>query len=646
MNKIKEVYEKWLEVSKGDKLRGISLVAFFVLVASIFVQLQVSRVLEIKKGVPVSGIQAVYAQTNTLDSLDYDKKKENTKNKNDDSTKSELSNEDKYVQVTELSETPENGIYPETSIEVTEQINELIEGIAPQFGMKVWQINIIYQMLKIKPVYIDKAPNIYIDKVVDEIKLPDGVKIQRYLDRNNKGGKGDNHRISDALYSAVYGFDEYQVKNTLRNSNAAEKVGIENLTSEDIKYIKFTADILDYFGMTLYKDKFYEDYGKIVNGAINNTSNTSLLYYNVFQNIEVAAIGQGEIFGRREDKDYLAVLAAVLSGNDRIIINGAFRKMVDAAEVAESTEKWGYEYGKFSRKNMMKAAVSLVGKVRYVWGGGHGGGGQIAGINPMWEKFNDIYHEEAANKCIKPSGSWCPVHGKTQNCAFSGPYVNSLSSYVSKWRDIEEKYADIIEITGDDINELKKAFYNFDGRTYVSWYGAGNNVEEHRVDGLDCSGFASWLYNQVDTTKIYDTTASIWTEQSNVMRLGYGTRLMPGDTVSYDKHIVVIFGRYSENCYIIVEQTPDELKFGACSFLNGSEKLSEAAQYAKEFNKQSGVVDWEDVNSFNFDNYRYGRKLALGRSTRAFEDEGQIIKKYGRSFENLNVAEIIDVLGE
>ena len=36
-----------------------------------------------------------------------------------------------------------------------------------------------------------------------------------------------------------------------------------------------------------------------------------------------------------------------------------------------------YKLGYTSRENMMLAAMSVVGKVRYVWGGGHLGSGNL-----------------------------------------------------------------------------------------------------------------------------------------------------------------------------------------------------------------------------------------------------------------------------
>ena len=73
-----------------------------------------------------------------------------------------------------------------------------------------------------------------------------------------------------------------------------------------------------------------------------------------------------------------------------------------------------YRIGYKSRENMMLAAMSLVGEVRYVWGGGHLTTGNIRGISPAWKAFFDTYGtekgQEGYSKCIKTKDTWCPVH--------------------------------------------------------------------------------------------------------------------------------------------------------------------------------------------------------------------------------------------
>ena len=54
-------------------------------------------------------------------------------------------------------------------------------------------------------------------------------------------------------------------------------------------------------------------------------------------------------------------------------------------------------------------------------------------------------------------------------------------------------------------------------------------VSAHRLDGLDCSGFASWVFNQITNKYNIDSAAMYFTRQDGIESLDIGSELLPGD---------------------------------------------------------------------------------------------------------------------
>lgn len=536
-----------------------------------------------------------------------------------------------------LGTTPNTGLYPNKENYMYEQVEGMILELSERFSMDAWQIRVIYRMLNLNPIYTDKAPNIYTDLSVNELYTGNKFQIISYQDIVKNKVEPSNRRLADVMYSAVKAFDTFEIKNTLENEDIINDIEVKYLSEKDKHYIKFALNILDFFDLKSHKETFCSDYKRITNIMVGGSNTTKLLYSDRNKNAKFNSKAQAELFDETYSEEYINILANVLSGNDALINNGTF---IDLNYSGVNSSEYPYRYLYFSRENMMRAAISVVGKVRYVWGGGHLGGGQIAGINPLWERFNDIYHLEEQGRCIKPSGTWCPVHSGGSNCAFYKPYVHTVEDYISAWKKQMQDagYGNILY----GINE-EEIYSLFRGRNTVSQY-SSQSVELHRFDGLDCSGFASWLYNQVDASSVKDALAPYLVDCKGMREVSFGERLYPGDALGWDTHIVIVFGQYSKDCYITVEQTPNELKFGACAFNNGTAKLDEAGEYAKKLNKHFGVAD-DDINKFNFNNYRSGRKFSIARSERKFLDEDRKISGYNRSFEDLNAQEILEVLG-
>lgn len=78
--------------------------------------------------------------------------------------------------------------------------------------------------------------------------------------------------------------------------------------------------------------------------------------------------------------------------------------------------------------------MSLVGQVRYVWGGGHLGSGNYVGISPTWLLFNKAYSSNPYTG-ITPSYTWCPIHGElidTENGCLVLSADVSLDEYIEQ----------------------------------------------------------------------------------------------------------------------------------------------------------------------------------------------------------------------
>ena len=284
-----------------------------------------------------------------------------------------------------------------------------------------------------------------------------------------------------------------------------------------------------------------------------------------------------------------------------------------------------YEPNYTSKSNMMIAAGSLVGKVRYVWGGGHAGVSRINGINPIWGEFNDLYKEENTKEdtsvdnistsiiasgnpdigdygygetefikgCIKPSRTVCPIHGTTHSGTCKGDAkIHGIQDYIA----VREDTLDTEGISSEKYRQL------FNGINY------GRGIDAHRMEGLDCSGYVSWVYNQITDTYSVDSTAAYFIDQSAFEEVPFGSQLLPGDIFAWDSHIVLIVGKLRDNCgvYVTLESTPDIVRYGVIYYLGStSSDISQAVQIAKEANELIGGLspDKEPPHVYCMDTY-------------------------------------------
>lgn len=320
------------------------------------------------------------------------------------------------------------------------------------------------------------------------------------------------------------------------------------------------------------------------------------------------------------------------------------------SEDSEEIEKdLPYKPGYTSRENMLLAAASLVGKVRYVWGGGHLTTGNIKGISPVWQEFFNLYKDENGidrGTCIQRNNGWCPIHGfddSGYSCTVRSRLVNSVDDYIK----YAKRYINIDILNSEHFKELVNDSVDFT-----------KEIHAHSLDGLDCSGFASWLFNQIDMEKIYDSTAMGFVEATGLTEIDYKDELLPGDIFTWTKHIVVIVGKLegSNNVYIVVESAPNMVKFGVAyntEEVSGDE-IEKAKKLALEANQLiGGIPETEEVKVYNMDMVgyykdkdakkikRYAKAARLGMK---FIDEDIVIPEYDKRLIDMSANEIIQYL--
>jgi hypothetical protein len=340
------------------------------------------------------------------------------------------------------------------------------------------------------------------------------------------------------------------------------------------------------------------------------------------------------------DSNELRILSIVLSF-DRVLAAGSTSRSVSTEQAIP------FEPGYSSRENMMLAAMSIVGKCRYVWGGGHMTTGNIEGINPMWGVFNNAYlssEVDVASKysmCVVPDGSWCPMHGKQNDwdgCLFRSKTVYSVEAYLAERQNI-------LDLSGVDLDAFTAQL-----ESAVDFSGG---LTSHRLDGLDCSGYSSWLYNQVTNEYTFDSGAYYFIGQRGIKRLKSGAQLLPGDVFSWGDHIVVIVGpaRTGSKAYVMLEAARTNVKFGVVHYNSASyADIQEALRIAEDANLLVGNMDeTETTRKFNMTigfggNYPGDPKTgyhAWGRLRISFADENTIIPRYNKRMTEMTAQEVI-----
>lgn len=556
----------------------------------------------------------------------------------------DVTGRDEVIQITTVEEEqPE--VYQD---DLNVQLNDLYHEIGEKLNIDYMYVKIMHMIAGGKAVYADASPNIKVDKTVDS--LPGAFDIQgatqeyslaadwiecpdEYLDRPSK------YYLPDAAYSVMA--EVIAIMNTRYYADrGAMQVYFDALNNDVKTTIIFCEAVLQYTGSSIGAvNSFYSIYEKILYDKDNNENvlesdlNGNFTFKDKYKDVIVNN-------GIKTDRE-LEILSIILRFDANLAASASTDEVSD--EIVTP-----YIVGYQSRENMMIAAMSIVGKVRYVWGGGHLGAGSIRGINPDWKIFNDTYntsdYDGSSLMCIKPGTSWCPIHGAVSNsngCLFESDTVYSTEQFIEERAD---KY--------NTEQFSTESFNNLMDQASIS-----NGIQSHRLDGLDCSGYASWVYNQVQTDVNYDSGAIRFISQRGITSLPEGTRLLPGDVFSWGDHIIVIVGPVANKskAYVMVESGPSVVKFGVAYYGGASSSdISEAKQIAIEANTLIGDISQdENVRSFNMSalkfsaseddtyNAQYDGYHGWGRLSKTFIDENMILSDYGKTIKEMTATEII-----
>lgn len=478
--------------------------------------------------------------------------------------------------------------------DINEQITELYTNTAKELGVDFKYIKMIHLIAGGQSVYADKKPNIYNDETISTMKGPmeiTGVdtvyqKAPFVECPDNKINRPSKYYLPDAIYSVSYDIVAIMGQRYSYNRNGMQDYF--NSLQEDVKQnIVFYEAVLIYTGTPEEKvNNLYMAYEKMIydkqaNENVVETSENGELnikdkFNDTFNDIGIS------------DKETMNTLAILLSFDKNLAIN-------DNVESIKDEYILPYRVNYTSRENMMIAAASLCGKVRYVWGGGHSGASYIDGINPVWVLWEQLYpktpQSEVTNAdgtvslvdnvgfgtCIKTSGSWCPLHGYT-NDEYHGEIVRSLDDYIQLRADTFESN----ELFDDKYKEMLSKVNYSDG------------ISVHTLDGLDCSGFASWLYNQITDKYELNSDAKNFTKQSALQDIEFGEELMPGDIFAWYTHIIIIVGKVAEGskAYVTIEQTTNVLKYGVAYYDGATQSdIDLATQIATEANQLIGGLN-------------------------------------------------------
>lgn len=453
-----------------------------------------------------------------------------------------------------------------------DQLDELYNKIGEHLGVDKSIVKQIHALCGSKAVYADKKPSIYNDLTTYKpMGIYRGKGEQGILQKADFIECGDDnidrpseYFLPDALYSVSY--DIVSLMSQRFNCDRGPMQEYFDNLKEDVKQrIVFYEAVMEYTGCKESAvDEIFKAYEKCL---YDKQKDENVIETNKDGQLEIKSKFRkvfNDIGIKNETR--LNYLAIILSYDKDLAVN-------DNAESTKDEYIVPYKLNYTSRENMMLAAACLVGKVRYVWGGGHSGASYIDGINPAWEMWSDLYTGDSYEKCIQPHGSWCPEHGYSSGECTQGGIIRSLDDYISK----RSKTFGTDELDQDKYRKLlAKVDYS-------------NGISTHTLDGLDCSGFASWLYNQITDKYNVNSTARCFTKQGGIKEVAFGSQMLPGDVFSWTSHIVVIVGqvRKGSKAYVTVEETPHVLKYGVVYYAGAS---SADIEYGKKIASEANTL--------------------------------------------------------
>lgn len=560
---------------------------------------------------------------------------------------------------------PKVGLYPIGETSLREQIENCIYTLATEGDIEPWQASIIYDISGIKPIYVNKSPNVTIEKMAFGYPA-DGTNYMRRLlkcDRYQsvKLDRPSENFLPDIIYSMCM---DLGIKMQVGREIILEASADISLQEKDISALSFLYIVGVQQSGSVDVTELINTYLRVIDTITENEIDVPA-YIDTLGNLVVddsvrMAMGYEVHYRIRQMFNIMLTRYS----------EWGIEEQIEEASVSDeelTDNDIEFEYLEFSRQNMIATAMSAMGKVRYVWGGGHLSTSMIIGISPLWKPWFTVYakNEDNSDKCIRPRYSWCAIHGALENtdnsCAFDDTSVSDVRDFlrVRRWQLMEKGIGDIY--FGITLEELMKTFH---GDLTTSVWDPNGGVSLHRLDGLDCSGYVSWILNQVDSTHRRDYLANTFVGSSGIREVEVGKRidtdeetgditttvlsvpsLLPGDICDWNTHVIMCLGKWARNTYIIIESAPNAVKLGVGYFSGGGD-VSGAIEFAREVNSTFFGLEEENVSVYAFTGMIGEEKsnLQFGRLSRKFIDQGVKIQEYNKSFEELNAKDIVNLI--
>lgn len=523
---------------------------------------------------------------------------------------------------------------------LTDQLDGLYREVGKELKIDYMYVKILHILSGGKALYADRVPNIYSDITVDTIEgafdIPGAKtnydkKAEWAICPDSTVQRPSKYYVPDAAYNVTSDIVTIMNNRYYLNRGSMQPY-FDSLKKEVKTNILFCEALLEYTGNKKeVVDSFYKVYEKILYDKKRDENVIQLSEegkYEIKDKFKQIFINNGI-----SDVNTLNNLAVVLSFDKSLAVNDSLDSLTDEYVLP-------YKVGYTSRENMMLAAMSVVGKVRYVWGGGHFTSGNIKGINPAWKMFYDKYPVDPSspgfNRCIQPSNNWCPVHGAFQSgdaCVFKSAVIKNVDEFILA----NSSVYDTTLLKDDKFKKLINDDVKFEP-----------GFTAHRLDGLDCSGYTSWIYNQIDRTRSYDYAARWFIGESGLRSIPLNDKLLPGDIFSWTGHIVMVVGKITagDKAYVMIEASPNTVKFGVLYHEGVTDaEMAEAKQIANEANALLGNLPAsEKMHSNNMDRVGYssaGRYAEVGRYAKAFIDENTKISGYNKTMKEMTAKEII-----
>ncbi|MBO5388579.1 MAG: hypothetical protein J6A59_10625 [Lachnospiraceae bacterium] len=519
-----------------------------------------------------------------------------------------------------------------------EQLDTLFNEIAEELDMEINTVKLIYSMYETKAVYANIKPNI--EK--EEALVLKGIEDKNYYIRapwiDSQMERDSSKFLPDMLYT-----DCYSIKNLIN-------INLDNNRSDLYNSLKYNVKerIALYEAIIQYiDDKYIDIHSMYCNIVAVKNENENLVTVNDNSLLEIKDDFRNILENNGISNTKTIECIALIFASDDILASANSTTDLQEYQIKP------FESNKTTQENMILAASSIVGKCRYVWGGGHDETAQINGINPAWALWDDAYGNEEGS--IRPAKSYCPIHGHYNDDKVYSDTVYSVDDYL-------ESRDGIIDTSSIDAEEYEDLLNIID---------IERGICAHRLDGLDCSGFVSWVYNQITDDKQYNAMAKDYVNAMGLDKLPIGSKLEPGDVFAWSSHIIMIVAPYSENskAYLSVESVPDMVSFGVAYYsgAKGSE-IDAMTELAAELNCLIGGMDYsyDTVHKNNMstigkykitddeDSYgasstntgstevRYGKFSILGRYNKEFEET--FIEEYDKDFSKLSAVEMMQYI--